>query len=70
MTKDLGTRSARVIAPPEAVKEHLMPKPEVADEKPYRPDWKYIGIGVVVGMLLLTLLIASGGRVENGILES
>ncbi len=42
-----------------------MAKPVAGTEKPYRPDGKSIGIGVAIGMLLLTLLLAVGGRVEE-----
>jgi hypothetical protein len=42
-----------------------MAKPTAGAEKPFRPDWKSLGLGAVAGMLLLTLLLAAGGRVEE-----
>jgi hypothetical protein len=31
----------------------------------FQPEWKSIGIGVAVGMLLMAVLMAAGGRVEE-----
>lgn len=42
-----------------------MAKPKSDSEKSFQPDWKSIGIGVIAGALLLTLILAAGGRVEE-----
>ena len=42
-----------------------MAKPKSDADKSFQPDWKSIGIGIIAGALLLTLVIAAGGRVEE-----
>ncbi|MBI5963090.1 MAG: hypothetical protein HY863_06420 [Chloroflexi bacterium] len=42
-----------------------MPKSKDEANKPFSLDWKSTGIGVGIGMLLLFLIIARGGRVEE-----
>lgn len=42
-----------------------MPKTNNDAKKPFQPDWKSIGIGIVAGMFLLAVLTSAGGRVAE-----
>ena len=42
-----------------------MSKPKNDVRKPFQLDWKSLGFGIIAGALLLTVIMAAGGRVEE-----
>ena len=42
-----------------------MAKPKTPPETQFSPDWKSVGIGIFIGVVFISLVVAAGGRLTE-----